>query len=166
MSRLDRKIEPFIARLPGMRKRAWEHAPYGWTYVPDAVQIEDKSGAARPVRNQKDYYTWQWHWQNISARQFEWLLLFGMLDRDAVSEEELYCWLLPKSIVGLIINKSCGGSIVYGLWSTPDIYFTQLAPVYRGWKAQLMDQGRLSYAQLHEECAKGTLERFRQARFI
>jgi hypothetical protein len=67
-----------------MRKRPYEHAPYDWIYLPDSVQVEDKSSAARPVWNQNDYYTLQLHWRDIFAREFEWLLLFGVLDSGTV----------------------------------------------------------------------------------
>ena len=87
-----------------------------------------------------------------------------------ISQDILHCWLLPKNIVLRMLNKSSGGSILYGLGfglgSTPGpCPSLKLPPVNHRWKANLMDKGRLSYAELHQVCLNASLEHFRLTRF-
>jgi hypothetical protein len=161
-------IQSILKALHQPLKRPYEHAPYDWIYLPNNVQIEDKSSTARAVWNQNDYYTLQFLWRDIALRNFDWLLL--VLDSDNISQDILHCWLLPKNIVLRMLNKSSGGSILYGLGfglgSTPGpCPSLKLPPVNHRWKANLMDKGRLSYAELHQVCLNASLEHFRLTRF-
>ena len=146
-----------------MRRRSYKHAPYDWIFVPDGgAQVEDKSGTAQDYFNPNGSFVSQLRWRDIATRQFEWLLLFGVEDPPEVTpvtQDKLLCWLLPKNIARSILNKSAGGSIVYTLKN--EGYFA----VNHRWKARLLDCGRLTYAQLYQECEKGTLEHFRAARY-